>query len=462
MRFYKILFSSLLIISLVSCEETSTIGSSIIEDEIEIVMDSSYIVTGKSIENNRIQSRSLTQLLGIIEAKEYGYLKSDIITQLMPTGKIDTTGVTINDIDSIKLKLYIPMGGYTGDSIVPMGVSVYRLKQNSTLPSPIYSNFDPTDYYDKNDLIGTTIYSANALGQSDSIAALSHRYIEINLPVSLGREFFTKYKENPDIYLNPVEFAKWFPGMYIENTFGSGRIMKINAAEIKMYYRKTMKIVDTNRDTTYNKIGNYFAITPEVISNNNITFNISNNLKNLSETDAIIVAPAGLDVQITFPAREIIDNYNSNKGNISVINALSFEIPAEEISNPNGITPPPYLLLVQSSKKDKFFENGDITDNKTSFYATYDATTNKYVFSDMRQYVIDLLKKDTITDDDITFTLTPVSLSTENSGSNYYYYYNPSIYVNDITPYVEAPAMVRLNLIDAKIKFTYSKQTITN
>ena len=46
--------------------------------------------------------------------------------------------------------------------------------------------------------------------------------------------------------------------------------MKINATEVKMYYRKTVKIEDTNRDTTYNKEGNYFAITPEVISNNNI------------------------------------------------------------------------------------------------------------------------------------------------------------------------------------------------
>ena len=460
MRFYKILLSSLFIISLVSCEETTTIGSSIIEDEIEIVMDSSFTVTGKSIENNRIQSRSLTQLLGIIEAKEYGYLKSDIITQLMPAGKIDTTGVTINDIDSLKLKLYIPMGGYTGDSIVPMGVNVYKLKKNSALPSPIYSDFDPTDYYDNSDLIGSAIYSANALGLSDSIAELTHRFIEIKLPVALGREFFTKYKESPETYSNPSAFAKWFPGLYIANTFGSGRIMKISAAEVKMYYRKTVKIEDTDTDTTYYKEGNYFAITPEVISNNNITLSMSDNLKTLSETDAIIVAPAGLDVQITFPAREIIESYNNNKGNISVINALSFEIPAEEITNPNGITPPPYLLLVKSSEKNNFFEDGDITDDKTSFYATYNSTSNKYIFSDMRQYLIDLLKKETITDNDVTFTLTPVSLSTESSSSSYYY--SSTTYINDITPYVEAPAMVKLNLDDAKIKFTYSKQTITN
>ena len=78
----------------------------------------------------------------------------------------------------------------------------------------------------------------------------------------------------------------------------------------------------------------------------------------------------------------------------------------------------------------------------------------------MRQYIIELANKEEITDEDVTFTLTPISLSTESSGSSYYY--SSTTYINDITPYVEAPAMVKLNLYDAKIKFTYSKQTISN
>ena len=227
MKISNILFGCLLLVALASCDESVTIGSSVIEDEIEIVMDSSYTVSGRSIENTRIQSRTVTQLLGSINAKEYGSLKSDFVTQLMPANKIDTTGVTAEDIDSIKMKLFMPLGGYTGDSIVPMGLNVYRL--NKQLPSPIYSDFNPAEYYSEADLLCSKIYTANALGENDSVAELSYRFIDIDLPVELGREFFNKYKENPEIFTIPTEFAKWFPGLYVANTFGNGRVIQIES-----------------------------------------------------------------------------------------------------------------------------------------------------------------------------------------------------------------------------------------
>ncbi len=461
MRFYKIFLCSTFLLSLISCEENTTIGSSIIDEEIEIVMDSTYTVTGKSVENDKIQSRSINQLLGSIDAKQYGSLTSEIVTQFMPADKIDTAGVTANDIDSVKLKLYIPMGGYTGDSIVPMGLNVYKL--NKQLPSPIYSDFNPKDYYSPNDLLGSAIYSASALGLPDSIAKFNYRSIEVDLPLSLGRDFFNKYKENPETFTIPSEFAKWFPGIYISNSFGNGRVIKINSTSVKMYYHKTVKMEDTGKDTTYYKEGNYLAITPEVVSNNNISFAMANDLKTMANNgEAVIVAPAGMDVEFTFPGREIIENYKANKGNLAVINALTLEIPADAIANDYGIAPPPHLLLVKSSEKNDFFAKDKITDNKTSFYATYDAVNKKYAFTDMRQYIIDLMKQETIADEDVAFTLTPVSLSTESSSSGSYYYYSSTTYVNGITPYVESPAMVKLCFDKAKIKFTYSKQTITN
>ena len=51
------------------------------------------------------------------------------------------------------------------------------------------------------------------------------------------------------------------------------------------------------------------------------------------------------------------------------------EIPAEEISNEYGINPPPNLLFVKSSEKDKFFAESQITDDINTFYATYDEAT---------------------------------------------------------------------------------------
>lgn len=457
MKFTKILFCCTVALAAIACDESEGIGSSIIEDEIEIVMDSTFSVYGQSIANDSVQSRTITQLLGKIDADGYGSLSSDIVTQLMPANKIDTVGVTVNDIDSIKMVLYMPLGGYTGDSITPMGLNIYRL--NKQLPSPIFSNFSPADYYSKSDLIASKIYTTCILGVSDSIANLSYRYIEIPLPLSLARELFNKYKENPEVYSVPSAFAEWFPGLYIANSFGNGRVVNITSSEIKFYYRKTVKIEDTETDTTYYKTGNYFTVSPEVVTNNNITLCMSENLKKMaSGGENVIVSPAGMDVQLTFPTREIIERYRNASGNLSVVNSLYFEIPAEEIDNEYGINPPPYLLFVKSSEKESFFANSSITDDINSFYATYNESSKKYVFSDMRQYIMTMLKKETIEDKDVTFTLTPVNISTETTGSSYYY--SGSTYINGVTPYITAPSMVKLNLQNAKIKFTYSKQTI--
>ena len=38
----------------------------------------------------------------------------------------------------------------------------------------------------------------------------------------MGREFYRKYKSDPEIYNDPVKFSQWFPGLYIKNSFGSG------------------------------------------------------------------------------------------------------------------------------------------------------------------------------------------------------------------------------------------------
>ncbi|MBE6318989.1 MAG: DUF4270 domain-containing protein [Bacteroidales bacterium] len=454
MKFISKILAASLALALIACEDSSTIGTSIIQEEVEIIIDSTFTVTGNTVMSNRIQSRSITQLLGKLDAKGYGNLSSDVVTQFMPAGQIDTTNVSVNDIDSIKLFLQIPNGGYIGDSITPMGLKIYRL--NKQLQSPIYSDFNPNGYYSENDLLGETIYTANALGFSDSIAKLQYRTIAINLPISLGHEFFNKYKENPDIYSSPTQFAQFFPGIYISNSYGSGRIMKITNSQVKLYYHKTITMDDTGKDSTYHKVGNYFAVTPEIITNNNISFSISDQLKTMIQNgDNLLVAPTGTNLEIKFPTQEIVDSYNANNGDLSVINSLTFEIPVEKIKNDYNITPPPYVLLIKKSKADEFFAKNEITDNENSFYATYNNAKNCYLFSDMRSYIINMTKKEKITTDDTEFLIIPVSVNSEGTS-----YYSSSVYLTDIVPYIETPVMAKLLLDKAKIKLTYSKQTI--
>lgn len=451
--FYILLLSISANLGLISCSDGS-VGSSISQSTIEIAMDSSFTISGATSQNSKVISRTINQLLGVIKANNYGELRSDLVTQFMPSFKLDTTGVTINDIDSVKLNFRINNGGFTGDSLTPMRVTVYRL--NKQLPSPIYSNFDPKDYYNPSDIMGSVSYTASALGKTDSINELTYREVSVKLPLSFGKDIFKQYKENSSIFASPSAFAQYFPGIYATTTYGSGRVMNIFNTEVDVYYRQTVALTEDS-DTTYFLTGTYLATTPEIVTNSNISLNIDKSIKSrVDNGESIIQAPAGLDVAVKFPAQEIIDKYLTKDKNLRILNSVYFEIPAEAITNDFGIKPPPYLLLIKSSKKDEFFEKSSITDNISSFYAAYNSTTKKYVFSDMRNYVLDIINNsDGIAkDEDSEFTITPVTVTTETNS------YTSTVTVTSISPYVEGPAVVKLNPDKAKIRLTYSKEVM--
>lgn len=444
--------------SMIGCNESSVIGESIVQDNVAIVIDSAYTITGKSVQNEAVLSRTITQLIGIIDAPGYGRLKSDVVTQFMPAMALDTTDVGENRIDSLKLVMNINNGSYTGDSIAPMGLDIYRLEKD--LPTTMYSDFDPEGYYDPNKKIGSTIYNTTAYGEDSDTQALTYRTVSIDLPVELGREIYNSYLTNPEAFVTPTEFtSKVFKGLYFKNSYGSGRVTRVGQTLINMYYHRTYYDEDAQKDTTVNKVGYYFAVTPEIITNNNVSLTMDKSITDaVAAGENIVLGPTGLDVEFVFPAREIIANYNADITNLGVINSLTLDIPAEEITNEYDITVPENLLLIVKSKKDEFFESNILNDDVTSFYATYSSTTNSYTFTGLKAYLLDLMDKEEITEDDVTFIITPITLSTETETNSYYG--TTTTTVTGISPYMSQPVMAKLLFDEAKITFVYSKQSI--
>lgn len=452
-----LLASTIGLSTLSACDEESTIGASIIDDEISIVIDSTFTISGRSVENSALQSRTLLQLLGRIDAHGYGTLSSDVVAQFMPSASLDTTGVEVNDIDSLKLLMRVYHGNFVGDSITPMGIDVYRL--NRDLPSPIYSDFDPTGYYDPSKKIGSCIYNTSTLGESDSMQSADYHILEVTLPRQLGQEFFKAYKDDESNFSSPSAFINnVFKGLYIKNSYGSGRMTLVSQTIMRAYYRRTYTNSE-GRDTTVNAMANYFAVTPEVVTNNNIDLRISPDVTGeVAAGKNIVMSPGGYDVEFKFPIPEIIASYNDRKGSESTINSLTLSIPVDSVDNKFGFGPAPYMLLVLKNKKAEFFRDNSLPDNVSSFYATYDESNQAYNFSSMRNYLIEMLEKEQISDDDITFVLTPVNVVTESSSGSYYY---PSTStVTTVTPYISTPTLANLKLDKAKIKFIYSSQKI--
>lgn len=439
-----------------SCQDnTSDVGSSLVNDQSEVIIDSLFTITGHAVPNSSILSRTTMQLLGGINAQEYGQFKSGFVTQFMPAQNIDTDGVTVNDIDSVKLVMFIRPGGFTGDSIVPMGLTVHKLTRQ--LPSALTSDFDPSGYYDEQPWV-TAMYSANAL-HNDSIANLAYRTISVTLPREFGQDLYREYVSNPATFSSPTLFTQYFPGIYVKSTFGSGRVMNIVDTRINIHYSRhaTVGSGSTQRDTTYHFSRSYLAVTPEIITDNIINYTMSQQLESdITAGKSIIVAPAGTEVQMTFPTKEILSSFRSQGQGTAVLNTVSLNIPVENIQNSYGIKPPANVLIILSRDKDKFFANNKINDDKTSFLATYNETNHSYGLEDMRNYILSLLDKETLTPEDYTFTITPVDVVTETSSSGYY----TQSYITGINPYVSIPAMGQLLFDKAKIKVTFSKQSV--
>lgn len=443
-----------------SCDDAGSIGSSLVENENDIQVEENFTVEGTTLDNSQIQSRSITQLIGSIDTDTYGAFSSDFVTQFMPAATIDSTLVSANDIDSVKYLMMYSQGNFVGDSIIPMGLEVYRL--NKALKAPIFSDFKPEDYYDPAKPLASKVYTATNLQlPSDSLKKLIYREIYVDMPRSLGVELFDLYQTNPGAYLDPNLFCDQFKGFYVKNSYGSGRVTKIEVSVIRLYYHYATKNA-AGRDTVYNLIGDFYATTPEVITNNNIDYSISSALRDrIAAGEHLIVAPAGTEIEITFPINEVMERYHQKAGQISVINNLTFSIPASAIDNDHNISLPENLLLILKKEKQQFFEKSKITDSKTSFYATYNAATGCYEFQSMRQYLLDCLAKDgTIAPEDYTFVITPVSITKENFGQSYYS--QGTSIISAIVPYIAQPAMTRLDLKNSKIILTFSNQNLKN
>lgn len=444
-----------------ACDENN-VGTSILDTEASIVVDSTFTVVCSPEINNKMTPRSLTHLLGAINVKEYGTLESDFVTEFMPSSEIDTVGVGLNDIDSVRLLLKVPMGQYVGDSIVPMKVDVFKL--HKSLPFPIYSDFDTKDYYYKSDLLGSRSYSMTSVNQDSILLAErnsstgntdTYYQIAVSMPKSIGTGLYNLYTTNPSVLRDPESFKQYFPGIYATTSYGNGRVTKISSTMMRVYYRKH-GTKDNGSDTIYKRSANYLGTAPEVVTNNNIRYTPSAEIKAMADAgEPVVVSPAGYNVKIDMPVNDILNRFTKleTEGQI-VLNTVTLTVPVTEIANSAGIAPPQYMLLVKASEKDKFFANSTLPDNKTSFYTEYNKTTKTYSFTGLRPYVKSVLDGEFADEDGIEdFYLIPVDATFIQSRD---YLGNIKKTLTDMIPQLSTPAMAKIG--KPKIVATFSKK----
>ncbi|MDE6380733.1 MAG: DUF4270 domain-containing protein [Muribaculaceae bacterium] len=485
---------------LLSCEDKApTVGSQLASGEVQIALDSmtwdgsnQYVYRGDqkllvscpklaytTVFDDAVDTRSSSNLLGRISVPEYGDLKCSFVSRLMCSTSIDIPdSIPIEHVDSMKLMLTVLRGQLTGDSLAPQQLTVYRLTKS--LPTDIDNRFDPTGYYDQASLLGRCSYTLSALGMSDSIY-INQSYVDIDIPMTreMAVETVKAYRDEKtrQIFAWPQTFEQYFHGIYVEPSFGRGCVANISYTNFVIFYNYKNAETTKNEDGTSSVVwktktgaAGVFASSPIVLSSNNVTYSPSRKLQDMaSENQAIITTPGGYRINMRFPGRELVDLYQKSQTKMTVVSDLSFSIPVEEIENDYDVTPPPYLIMVKTSKLKEFLASNSLPDNKESFYAEYNKGQKRYGFSSMRNYILDLIKNG-VKDEDLDFTIIPADLVFETNESNNYYnpwsiYYGYSTsssqkktYPIKCTPYIAKPTMCRLKMDEARTIFTYSIQ----
>lgn len=448
-----------------SCQdELSTIGGSLASGEVSITIDSLHFEMNPScyVDEN-YDSRSTTNLIGRLNVPEYGELDCSFVSRMMCAAKLPVPdSIPASRVDSIKILFNVPRGELTGDSLAPQQLKVYRLTKQ--LPSDIDNSFDPTGYYDESSLLGSVSYTLSALGLNDSTFIKKK---EITIPVSLPREFgeevVTAYREHPEIFEWPQTFAQYFPGIYVKPSFGAGCVANVASTRfMTWYYHKDIKIELAGGENNGKEIHVADSVAlwgsaPEVLSSNNISYTISDNLHRLAgEGKILVTTPGGYRAKFKMPVAEILAKYASSTSNLQVITQMSLSIPAKPVENEFGLEVVPNLLLVPTKEVEAFFAEGKVPDAKRSFYADYSDTEKKYIFRGMREYIVAMAEKDSWTEEDTDYTLVPVELKKEvvTQGTQ------KLTQIMACVPYLLRPTMTELDMEKSVIVFTYSDQTL--
>lgn len=293
------------IIVLGGCDdEWSSVGTSIQEDgdKISVNVDT-FRFEASTVRLDSVYARTTSGLLGEIYDPVYGMLKSDYISQFYcPEDFRFAYTPKGGKIDSVEFRIYYT--SWAGDSLVPMRVQVYLI--DKPLEKHFYTNVNPADYCNMQKPLGSKAYTAYDRSVPDSVRSAMvngeptfYPQINITLPQELGQKFYDETLNNPTSFDNQEAFNRFFPGLYVTNTFGSGNVINVDLSYLHIYYSCIIE-GSAGQDSLVSRMEK-FNVTQEVIQLNRFQHTDMSNLLQPDEDFTYLKTPAGVSTRIVIP-----------------------------------------------------------------------------------------------------------------------------------------------------------------
>ena len=403
---------AMLTIAISSCDEdTNTMGYSLTSDadRFSLIPDTFQIDSTKSIKADSVLARSSYSYLGRIKDPETGaYITSDFTTQFTVLEKeknyifapkkditsLDTDGEPV----ATSCNLIVIINSYLGDSLTAMKLMVEELDKPIEENKLYYSIFDPeaNDYIRNDGLKQAKMYSMVDLTLSDSARAArlnKNYYSYINIPLNkqykakdgtvyknYGTYLMRTYYQHPEYFKNSISFIKNVcPGFYFKTVDGQGVMAEVLNVqmEVKFKYKSNDKEYDGSK---------IFYGTEEVMQTTHIANEKGKidslvNVKNCT----YLKTPAGIFTEVTLPVEQI------KKGHIND-SILSAKITFQRMADLNKktdelLSDATQLLMIERDSLYSFFEKNNVTNNRTSFLAVFNATLNTYAYNNISSLI---------------------------------------------------------------------------
>lgn len=400
-------------------DDLNLVGSTIQPggDKMPVYVDT-FQMQATTLLMDSVYARTTSGLLGEFYDPLYGNVKSDYICQFYCPSDFKFQKEPINgQIDSVDFKIIYYSGSWVGDSLTPMRAQIYQVDKQ--LERDFYTNFDPAEYCDLQNSLGMQTYTAHDNSIPDSVrnavdSSGSPTYVPtvtIRMPREFGQKFYDETINNPGTFSSQENFNKFFPGLYVTNTYGSGNILQISYSSISIYYKYNLKGSQNQDSTAY--ASETFNVTKEVLQLNRFKNTDLTPLLQPDDSIAYLKTPAGVYTQLTIPAKDIAERIDDR-----IINNIPLTIKALPQENWQwALTAPANLLLLPKDSLATFFVNNKIEDSKTAFRAEYSSSNRSYNFDNISNLMQEHIKNNP--EKDMVLLLVPVDRVVGQS-QNYY------------------------------------------
>ena len=189
------------------------------------------------------------------------------------------------------IELYLWYSSYFGDSLTACRLSVYELgeaEKELNQENAYYTDIEPEEFYNPENLLGTKAYTAVDLSVKDSIRKLSTYVpsVHVSFKQDAAIEIGTKIIQEANkfgVNFDNKTFRKIFKGIYVKSDYGDGTVLYINQAQMNVVYKcyavdtltgikLKKKVAEEDgkyKDSTYYGYRT-FATTREVIQGNQL------------------------------------------------------------------------------------------------------------------------------------------------------------------------------------------------